>query len=196
MSGCAGSDVYQGDHYVMRLHQNGEPDLGFGRIGRIISPCSYYLYLSHSTASQPDGKILVAAIKRHPETYQSAGSEPYYTLIRYNPDGSLDTGFCYEGLFHVPEVAGVVDDFVLLPNGRMILAHGFYCNDSDIDCILVCYNPDGSMHKDFGENGIIYVPVPLHEGMSLDLRCDGALILQGFRSGGEAGGSLVSLVYK
>jgi uncharacterized delta-60 repeat protein len=196
LSGCTGDDVYQGDHFVMRLQENGDPDLDFCRIGRIISPCSYYLYLCHSTAVQPDGKILVVGIKRHAQMYNAVGSEPKYTLIRYHTDGSLDANFCYEGIFHVPQMAGEVDDFVVLPDGKMILAHGFYCSDSDVNRILVCYNPDGSMHQDFGESGIIYIPVPLYEGMSLNFRCDGALVLRGFQTGGESGGSLIALVYR
>lgn len=187
LSGCSGEDVWQGDHYVMRLHSNGEPDTEFCHVGRIITPLSYYLYIAHSMAVQPDGKVLLAAVKR------GNRNRPKYTFISYNTDGGVDTNGCRQGDFQVPgDIGDFLDGFVLMPDGKMLLVHSVYRRGLDINLALVCYNQDGSLHENFGEKGVVYIPVSLYEeAVKLTLGHDGAIILNGYMSGDK-----VVLVYR
>ncbi|MEY4863984.1 MAG: hypothetical protein RLZ51_2079, partial [Pseudomonadota bacterium] len=72
---------------LVRLKADGSLDPTFGNDGLVtISDASTYVRTSYGAALQPDGKILIAG-----HTYGQSGLD--FSLIRLNPDGSLDTTF-------------------------------------------------------------------------------------------------------
>ncbi len=63
-------------------------------------------------AIQPDGKILAAG------SFTSVGSESRTGIIRYNPDGSLDTAFA-------PVLDGAVNSVLVQEDGRIVIRGAF-----------------------------------------------------------------------
>jgi uncharacterized delta-60 repeat protein/uncharacterized repeat protein (TIGR01451 family) len=88
-----------------------------------------------SLAIQPDGKIV------------AAGGN---SVARYNPNGSLDTGFDGDGKV-VPSGIGVWDMTLQPGDGRIVIAGG---GGSGGDFAVQRINPDGSQDSGFGTGGV------------------------------------------
>jgi uncharacterized delta-60 repeat protein len=71
---------------VARLNADGSNDLSFGTNGRATAAVGSGVDIGHSITLQRDGKILVAASS-------NAGTNDDFALLRFNSDGTLDTGF-------------------------------------------------------------------------------------------------------
>jgi len=108
---------------------------------------------AHAVLVQPDGRILIAGSS-------SRGLARNMSLLRFNPDGSLDATFGSDG--SVITSAAIGDDEILalglLADGRIVAA-GYSHNGADRDFALVCYLPDGSLDRSFGEEGVVITPV-------------------------------------
>ncbi|MER7337416.1 calcium-binding protein [Streptomyces sp. NPDC000075] len=99
-----------------------------------------------AVALQPDGKLVVAGYSAEPDT---AGS---FTVARFNPDGSLDTGFDGDGFTFTdfgttgPQGAYAV---VIQPGGAIVAA-----GESGTGVAVARYNAvDGSLDTGFGVGG-------------------------------------------
>ncbi len=130
---------------------------------------------ARALAWQPDGKILAAGHTSNGENYD-------FALARYNPDGSLDTGFDVDGWqtadFGANEQARAV---ALQPDGKIILA-GYTDLGTDFDFALVRYNPNGSLDATFSGDGIEITDLSgTHESaFALTLQPDGRILVAGF----------------
>ena len=167
---------------LYRLNTDGSLDLTFNGIGW----AAIYDFLGSSDQGavrriivQPDGKILAAGF---------AGVFPQinkaFALARFNPDGSLDTGFGGDGKV-VTDLAfsnwEEIDDMALMPDGRIVVtgyaitAEGF---------VAARYEPDGDPDPTFGGgDGVInHLIGPGYWGRSkrLALRTDGRILLAGY----------------
>ena len=71
---------------LVRLNLDGSLDTSFGNAGKVLTTIGHYGSTSRLLL-QPDGKILLGGETHSDSTYKD------YTIIRYNPDGSLDTSF-------------------------------------------------------------------------------------------------------
>src|SRR5262249_28123526 len=78
------------DFAVTRHLRDGTLDPHFGTGGKVVTPIGGERAGDAATAVaiQADGKIVVAGL-----TTQPGGSDIDFALVRYNADGSLDTGF-------------------------------------------------------------------------------------------------------
>lgn len=78
--------------------------------------------VANAVAIQPsDGKIVVAGTTA---VYEDGGGCCFFSVARYNTDGSLDTGFGDGGLVRVAEFGGSADgaDVAVQPDGKIIAA--------------------------------------------------------------------------
>lgn len=127
-------------------------DASFGGGGRVAVELGAR-NSANAVALQPDGKIVVAGSVRSGQTHN-------FSLLRLNPDGSLDTGFSHEGALITSLSLG--DDealaLALLADGR-IVAGGYADSGSSRDFALACYLADGRPDMDFGHNGVVLTPV-------------------------------------
>ncbi|HVE59696.1 MAG TPA: FG-GAP-like repeat-containing protein, partial [Pyrinomonadaceae bacterium] len=105
-----------------------------------------------ATAIQPDGKIIFASTAW---ISFPTGSGDGYTVIRYNPNGSLDTTFGTNGVVNtnVGNFEGVVN-ILLQPDGKIILSGERYSGNTRTDFALIRYNADGSLDNSFDGNGL------------------------------------------
>src|SRR6266511_1932370 len=123
---------------------------------------------------QPDGKLVAAG----------KGGD-HFALVRYNPDGSLDTSFGSGGV--VTTAIGAYGDgafaLALQPNGKLVAA-GYASPTKFPDYFAVVrYNPDGSVDRTFGADGTVTTPSGVAEALAL--QPDGKLVAVG--EGGSGG---------
>jgi uncharacterized delta-60 repeat protein len=127
----------------------GRLDTTFGRDGRVVTAPGIFADQAYAVRVQPDGGILAAGSS-------SNGMDLDFALIRYTPDGELDTTFNYNGI--VTTQVGSDDDEIaaiaLQEDGRIVVA-GYTTNGGRRDFALARYTPDGQLDPSFGEGGIV-----------------------------------------
>ena len=97
-------------------------------------------------ALQPDGKLVAAGASK-----SNSMSSPIFALARYNPNGSLDTGFGSGG--EVTTAFGSLGDqpygLTLQADGKLVAAGFHRTAGSGNDFALARYNTDGSLDASF-----------------------------------------------
>src|SRR6185436_6881483 len=99
---------------------------------------------ANALINQWDGKLVVAGSSL-------IGTRNAFVLVRYYPDGSVDTNFGNEGV--VTTEIGTEDDqaFALaIQPDRKLVSGGFSYIDGQYNFALVRYNNDGSLDTTFG----------------------------------------------
>src|SRR5947199_876603 len=142
------------DFAVARYNPDGTLDKTFGVGGKVQTDFPGLAAVASSVVIQPDGKIVVAG-----------GAFPLFTflgdfkVVRYNPNGSLDTSFGDGGIVTTTFPEGSYAFALALQSDGKIIAAGTVFVDfnpgdmSDTDFALARYNPDGSLDRTFGNGG-------------------------------------------
>ncbi|WP_394754874.1 hypothetical protein [Crenothrix sp.] len=137
-----------GNFALVRYNPNGTLDTRFSGDGRVITDLgSDYDYLINITV-QTDGKILALG---------KSTDKGLLSLVRYNANGTLDTGFSGDGKLVVAGTSSYTT-MSLQADGKILLAKAasadFNPDGSQkiISGELVRYNPDGSLDGTFGKN--------------------------------------------
>jgi uncharacterized delta-60 repeat protein len=144
-AGFSWSDGFTGiDFAIDRYNPDGSLDTNFDSDGKVTTDFGASFETAWSVAIQPDGKIVAAG------SMGDAFDEDF-ALVRYNPDGSLDTSFGGGGMvttsfggFEFERAFGVA----IQPDGRIVAA-GF----SGSDFALARYKRDGSLDNSFDSDG-------------------------------------------
>ncbi|MCX5869122.1 MAG: hypothetical protein NTY00_00490 [Deltaproteobacteria bacterium] len=163
-------------------------DASFGKNGLVTTRVGHYVDKAQSVVVQPDGKILVAGSS-------SNNSNLDFALVRYLPDGSLDTSFHGNG--QVVTVVGSGDDAALgiaLQNDGKIVTCGYTFNGQDRDFALLRFTGNGDLDTDFGVNGIVTLPVGSGNdtAAAVTIQADGTILVAG--SVEESAGKVGALV--
>jgi len=129
------------------LGQAGTLDVTFSGDGKLTADIGTD-DLAFAVKVQPDGKIIVAGY-----SYNGASLDNDYTIIRYNPDGTLDNTFGGDGI--------VTTDFdnrndrltsiAIQPDGKIVVVGYTYNGDYDIG--LARYLSDGTLDATFDGDG-------------------------------------------
>jgi len=150
------NDFSTEDFVVTRYNTDGTLDITFGSKGRVRTDFPGLAAVPSSVVIQPDGKIVVAG-----------GAFPLFTflgnfeVVRYNPNGSLDTSFGDGGIVTTIFPAGsYASDVALQSDGKIIAAGTFFVDFnpgdiSDTDFALARYNPDGTPDATFGNGATV-----------------------------------------
>lgn len=169
-------------------NQAGMRDMNFGVNGEVIQPYrpfeSFIFFVD--TALQSDGKIVCL-------TATDINSPQYsgFSLIRYNPNGSVDATFGNGGISD-SSLGNVVQarTMVLQSDGKILVAGDFVVDSLLRDFAVARFNIDGSLDTSFGENGKVVTDFAGFEEYSIDfvnkmiLQPDGKIILVGGRNAG------------
>ena len=123
-----------------------------------------------------DGAVLVAA--------SSSGSNPKALLLRFNADGSFDTGFASGGIASVAMTAATeITDLVEQANGKVMLL-GNLGAIGGRDILLIQFNADGSLDTTFGSNGLLTIDLGSDEqARTLAQQADGKWLIGGSDAG-------------
>jgi uncharacterized delta-60 repeat protein len=134
-----------------------------------------------SVTLQTDGKILVAG-----ESFN--GSNIDFALVRYNPDGSLDTSFGSGGMITTGIAASDDRGFSVVVDGSgRILVAGYSGNGSSADFALVRYNADGSLDTSFDGDGKVATGILSDDiGQSVVVQPDGKIVVSGHSFNGSS----------
>ncbi|MCG2417542.1 T9SS type A sorting domain-containing protein [Aequorivita sp. F47161] len=139
-----------GFSYALAGHlPDGSLDPTFGIGGLVTTQIGdFYEEYFNSLHIQPDQKIITST------TFFENG-EVGFLLVRYLPNGTLDTSFGTDGIVKTSYAENYLSGTVLLPDGK-ILAGGSSTNGGDNSILLVKYLPDGSLDTSFGTNGSLF----------------------------------------
>jgi len=135
-------------------------------------------------AIQPDGKIIGVS------EIQSGGSDYYFGVFRWTPNGDLDRSFGAGG-WVTTELGpfAIAHAVALQRDGKIVVAGEAVCDLAG--CFgLVRYNRDGSLDRSFGNDGIVLTKFPpLNGAIAFDVAVqpDGKIVAVGKRyRGGDA----------
>ncbi len=208
-----GDVIYGFDPMLVRCHPDGSLDAAFGEQGVVVTPRSerdlaranfqeWGLVLPDGTlvrslnkrgealAIQPDGRILVAGSI-------TGGDSTDLLLIRYNPDGALDTSFGIDGQVY-SDFGGGTDwgrDLTLLPDNKIVVAGDSDSEQQPSHFVLAQFHGDGSPNLAFGNSGqVSLVSSDRSVDIAFDLAVsqDGAVLVAGHRLRRIAGGAFMS----
>jgi uncharacterized delta-60 repeat protein len=125
-----GSDY---DFALARYNPDGSLDTTLNGSGKVTTAIGSGEDYANSLVLQPNGKLVAAGTSHN-------GSDNDFALVRYNPDGSLDTTL--NGSGKVTTAIGSGSDFaeslVLQPDGKLVAA-GYGWNGSKFEFALVRY---------------------------------------------------------
>jgi uncharacterized delta-60 repeat protein len=176
------NDYSTEDFVVARYNTDGTLDNTFGSRGRVRTDFPGLAAVPSSVVIQPDGKIVVAG-----------GAFPLFTflgnfeLVRYNPNGSLDSSFGNGGIVTTTFPQGsYAFDVALQPDGKIIAAGTVFVafdpgEQSDTDFALARYNPDGTPDATFGNGGQVSTDFVGFEddAFSVLIQADGKIVAVG-----------------
>ncbi|MCP4745482.1 MAG: DUF4347 domain-containing protein, partial [Desulfobacteraceae bacterium] len=170
-----------------KLAANTAPTLiDLGTFGTVTTDFNSHIDIGYSMAVQTDNKIVVAGMSR-----DSGPSD--YALVRYNPDGSIDTDFGVNGMV-TTDFYGTIDkayDVVIDSNDKILVTGMARYSDSTPRMVLVRYNDDGTLDTTFGGgDGIVEWSNSTEEdvGKALALDSNGNIVVAGYsRDGGYHG---------
>lgn len=162
------------DFAVARYETDGKLDKSFSGDGKATTSFGTLLDVARSIAVQPDGKIVAAGYSLVSE------ADSDFAVVRYNSDGTLDTGFDGDGKAVTP--VGLFDDraqcVAIQPDGRILVA-GYAQEGVDREVALVRYEGDGSLDMTFGDHGMVVTPIGTNEltGFDIALQSDGKIVI-------------------
>jgi uncharacterized delta-60 repeat protein len=159
------------DFALARYNADGSLDTTFSGDGKLTTA----LGSGSSVAIQADGKILVSGSS-------SNGSNADFALVRYNPDGSLDTSFDGDGKLTTDISSGdeFASDVAVQADGKMLIA-GSRFNGTDYDIALIRYNTDGTLDVGFDADGKVTTVLgsSYDIGSGVVVQTDGKILVAG-----------------
>lgn len=158
---------------VVRYNADGTLDTGFGTGGKVLTALGINGAEAYDVAVQTDGRILVVGLSR-PSTSDSS-----FAVVRYNPNGTLDTGFGNGGIVLTAVETGVnyAEAVIVQPDGKIIAAG----TSGSQKYAIVRYNADGSLDSSFGVSGktIFQVSTSGGNARAAALQTDGKILVGG-----------------
>ena len=154
-----------GDFVMLRVNPNGSPDSSFGSNGMVTTP------LQADTVNFPgttwnvmmdaallqDGRILVLSRPRGPGLGDDEPASDRLALLRYLPDGRLDSSFNGSGIVN-HRLNNQLTPFAMAEqaDGKIVVAGSTYLRDArETRAFIGRINADGSLDTGFGEDGIL-----------------------------------------
>jgi uncharacterized delta-60 repeat protein len=178
-AGDAYSNRTSDDFALARYTASGGLDTSFGSGGKVttdsVGPTNNY---AQGMAIQSDGKIVVAG-------FTTDYSSSYFSLARYNTDGSLDAGFGSGGEvttdfgFHQYDRAHAV---ALQTDGKIVVVGTAYSSGTGNNFALARYNTNGSLDTSFGSGGEITTDFSKgdDQAFAVALQPDGKIVVAGY----------------
>ncbi|HEX9301441.1 MAG TPA: hypothetical protein VF959_03740 [Casimicrobiaceae bacterium] len=191
ISGCGGGS--ETSETTAPSPPPGSLDSSFGTGGKVITPIGLGAQ-ANAIVLQPDGKIIAAGFAE----VQTASLTNAFALIRYNTDGTLDSGFGTAGKVistsFISSLYAQANGVTLQPDGKIVVA-GYsqspIPHEAVTNCIVTRLNADGSPDPSFGTGGVVFSRVTSlfneHASCSAPTVLPDGKILVALSSGGDAG---------
>jgi uncharacterized delta-60 repeat protein len=172
------------DLVVARFLPDGRLDTSFGRGGAVFTDFGG-TEATFALAVQPDGKIVAAGRATALHSLEAGD----FAVVRYNPDGSLDSSFGGGGKVRT-DFGGGEDalDIAMQSDGRIVVvgASGIFGSP----WAVARYNADGSLDSSFDADGKVVTDFGggAQGAWGVALQPDGKIVVAGWR--GEQGGGV------
>jgi uncharacterized delta-60 repeat protein len=182
-SGTKKNPVSDWDFGLARYNANGTLDTSFGNGGMVTTSIGAVGMEDNPAAVvlQADGKIVVAGVTQAGTVSQDLA------LVRYNPNGSLDTSFGPSGTGKVVYQVSAGPDTVygLATQGDKILVAGTIMNTSGAGTsgdtpYLARFTMSGVLDPGFGTGGVARVPTTPFDVSTMALQPDGNIVIAGY----------------
>jgi len=157
------------DVLLARYTADGALDASFGTGGIVVTHVPDIDTSSVFVVCNPDGSYFVADNRADYPSFEAL-------LLRYLPDGTLDTSFDGDGILPLAPIRYVYG-LALRPDGRLVIF-----GDEINGIHLEQRQQDGSFDGTFGTGGVVTDSVPPYVD-SVALRSDGKLLLAGATTG-------------
>ncbi|MFW9605078.1 MAG: hypothetical protein ACMV0I_00685, partial [Pseudomonas sp.] len=155
-----------GNLALVRYNTNGSLDTTFGNAG-IVVPDLGGNEKVYGLVLQPDGKIVLSG------KYNND-----VVLVRYNTDGTLDSGFGDAGFISHDLGGNRVDEsyaLALQDDGKLVSV-GY----SGLDMAIIRYNTNGTLDETFGNDGYVITRFDANEVLtSVLIQEDGRIVVAG-----------------
>jgi uncharacterized delta-60 repeat protein len=164
------------DFHLARFKPSGYLDTSFDGDGKVETDFGGS-DLAFAMAIQDNGKIVLGG------TSDAFHSLRDFALARYNLDGSLDTGFHFDGkqttdFFHRDDRSGL--SLAIQPNGKIVAAGSTFRQSGD-NFALARYNRDGSPDASFDGDGKVTTDLGGYDFLGgLAIQADGKLVAAGW----------------
>jgi uncharacterized delta-60 repeat protein len=168
------------DFALARFNANGSLDTSFSDDGWLHTTIGAGFDIAESMVIQNDGKIVLVGSSNNGSNYD-------FAMVRYNPDGSLDSSFDTDGKVTTAIGGGteMAKDVALQSDGK-ILVGGYSTYGGNKDFALVRYNTNGSIDTSFSTNGKFVLALGSGGDLirSITVQADGKILLGGISSNG------------
>lgn len=171
------AQTFQGSPLLVRLLATGAVDTGFGGHGAVGVAFSGMFTATSDMAIQSDGKIIVVGF-----VFPNNLHEPprHAFVARFNPNGTLDTGFGAKGAsFFAPSGTDAATAVLLQNDGKILV--GDTSQSSNGGQAVLRLNTDGTLDQTFGVFGVATVVDGGFEVLAMALQRDGKIIVASFR---------------
>lgn len=158
---------------LVRLDRDGWLDELFGSSGIVYSDIIPNKFNLNAGIVQPDGKILVGGSYPSPV--------PNIFLMRFMPDGNLDTSFGTGGVVFKPFTGSAyfLQALALQADGQIVLC-GYQGSAVNSNLIVGRLNPDGTKDITFNGDGVAVLNAGTIEiGNALAVQADGKIVVVG-----------------
>jgi len=164
------------DFGVVRFNADGTLDTTFGTGGMVVTDLGSQSDGAYAVAVQPDGKIVVAGQTDSPSTSTD------FAVVRYNSDGSLDSGFGSSGIA-ITDFAGDSDQpaaMQLTSDGQIVVAGSSIVNGLP-QFAVARYTSSGALDASFSGDGLATAEFTsgYSQAKSLAVMPDGSIVLAG-----------------
>lgn len=185
----ADNGVNDDDFAVARYSTTGVLDTSFGAGGKVTTNISTTISggstdNGNGVAIQTDGKIVVAG-----------RSDSLFALVRYNTDGTPDTGFGAGGIVTADfsslgssYKASSGNAVAIQPDGKIVVVGSVQNGSQYEDFGVMRFNTDGTLDTSFGTGGKMTTSVRVQEpdrAFAVAIQTDGKIIVVGETKSGQ-----------
>ncbi|HXG85980.1 MAG TPA: FG-GAP-like repeat-containing protein [Pyrinomonadaceae bacterium] len=171
------------DFAVVRYNTDGSLDTSFNGTGKVVTAVGSSSYAA-SVAIQSDGKIVAAGNS----SANANSTNADFAVVRYNPNGSLDTSFNGTGKVVTPIGSSSQDaaaSVAIQADGKIVAAGD--SRGADFNFAVVRYNTNGTLDTSFGGTGKVVTAVGSRgdRASSVAIQPDGKIVAAGRSSNGS-----------
>jgi uncharacterized delta-60 repeat protein len=168
----------EGSFALVRYNPDGSLDPTFGSGGAVITDLRQNVDEVYDIAILADGRIVAAGISQT----KPGSNTSDFAIVRYNPDGSLDTTFGKDGKV-IKDFFGDDDTLTSVTvqrDGRLVVAG--YATQGRVDPFFTFarYDVDGSLDSSFGDGGVVISgPRGYFGACAVGIQPDGRIVAAG-----------------
>jgi uncharacterized delta-60 repeat protein len=151
---------------LVRYNTNGSVDNSFGINGKVFTGFNNVNCSLKALALQPDGKIV--AVGYTLDKAIVANTKTDFAIVRYNPNGSLDTSFDGDGRVTTDFNSDVDIAYALAiqTDGKIVVV-GDSKQGRQMQSVMARYNPNGALDVTFNGNGKILTSLFRDDGYQI-----------------------------